>query len=155
MSENLDQLEAAAAAIDAAAEAGPEVIPGAEVPPPPDVAAEVSALLLAVAGILTPAFPSLARIYDEPTCKRLGAATAPVLEKYGVSVGGLFDRFGAEISLIATAFPVAVATVQGVKSDLAARRQAAPPERVPHPGDFVPPHAGAYAQERAGGDGQQ
>lgn len=151
MTDELENLAAAAAAVDATA-AAPEVLPGAEAAPPPDVAAEMSALLVAVAGLLTPLFPSLATIYTKETCDRLGTASAPVMDKYGLSVGGLFDRWGAEITLAATAFPVAIATAQGIRADLAQRQaqQDATPVRVAHPGDFVPPHAGNYADERAG-----
>lgn len=142
MSADLQALEAEAAVIDAEG-AAPDAPAAAPEPAAVkvDVAAEVAALLATVAGILTPAFPCLANIYTEPTCRKLGEAAAPVMEKYGVSVGGLFDRWGAEITLAAVAFPVVAATVQGVKADLAARRNP-PPE---------PPAAnqGAYAEERS------
>lgn len=153
MADELEKLEGQAAELDAQAATAdnPNAPPEAEAVPV-DIAAEVAALIQTAAGILTPAFPSLGTIYTPETCKRLGDAAAPVMEKYGVSVGGLFDRWGAEITLAAVAFPVVIATVQGVKGDLASRRQQPAPQARPvHPGDFVPPHAGQYAQERAGG----
>lgn len=142
MSDDLDRLEAEASNIDAQATAAsePQPAPQVDVAPPADVAAEVAALLQAVAGMLAPVFPSLATIYTEPTCRRLGEAAAPVMDKYGVSVGGLFDRWGAEITLAATALPVALASWQGIKADMAASRvQAAKPAN----------EAGNYAAERA------
>lgn len=120
--ENLEAIAAEAGALDAPeVEAGPGAQSQPEAPAA-DVAGEVAALLKTAAAMLTPAFPSLAEIYTEATCRQLGEAAAPVMEKYGVSFGGIFDRWGAEITLAATALPVAVATWHGVKADLAARR---------------------------------
>lgn len=125
MSENLelDQLAAEAAVVDAANV--PAAVPEQPEAPKADVAGEVAALLKMVAGMLAPAFPSLATIYTDETCRNLGTAAAPVMEKYGVSVGGLFDRWGAEITLAATALPVALATYQGIKGDMAERKKPA------------------------------
>lgn len=126
MSEELDQLAIEAAALDAGAAAQqPEFsAPGEAAPGKSEtIAAEVAALLVTTAAMLAPMFPSLASIYTEATCQRLGEAAAPVMEKYNLSVGGLFDRWGAEITLAATALPVGIATLQGIKADLAARNK--------------------------------
>lgn len=140
--ENLDDLAAAAAAIEAEA-APPAVQPEAEAAPAADVAGEVAALLKTAAAMLTPAFPCLAEIYTDATCRQLGEAAAPVMAKYGVSVGGLFDRWGAEITLGAVALPVALATYQGVKADLASRNK--------RPGEAgTPARAGAAAPQPSG-----
>lgn len=137
--DDLDQLAAEAAAIDGQATAASEPpMSEAEAAPAADVPAEVTTLLQAVAGMLSPAFPCLATIYTPDTCRRLGDAAAPVMDKYGLSVGGLFDRWGAEITLAATALPVALATWQGVKADIAARSKK--PEK---------PEASRCAEERA------
>lgn len=117
---DLQALEAEAAALDATAAA----VPGAvEAPAAPvvDSAAEVAALLQTVSALLSPMFPSLSTIYTEATCRKLAAAAAPVLAKYDMSVGGLFERWGPEIGLAAAALPVAVATHRGIRADLAAR----------------------------------
>lgn len=141
MSEELQALEAQAAAIDAeAATPDPAAAPEAEAVKV-DVAAEVAALIETAAGLLTPAFPCLATIYTTATCRRLGEAAAPVMDKYGLSVGGLFDRWGAEITLAAVALPIAMATAQGIKADRAKRR--APPETTDAAGQ------GTYAHDRA------
>ena len=63
------------------------------------------------------------------------------MEKYGLSVGGLFDRWGAEITLAATAFPVALATWQGIKADSQEKRT-----REAKPVNDAP---GNYAAERS------
>lgn len=146
MSDDLDRLEAEAAAVDgqatAAIDPSPQDAPEAAAP---DVPAEVAALLQTVSGLFSPLFPCLASIYTPDTCRRLGDAAAPVMEKYGWSVGGLFERWGAEITLAATAFPVAMATWQGVKADLATKRAPkAEPEAVKKP-----EASGFYAAERA------
>lgn len=99
------------------------------------------ALIETAAGILTPAFPSLATNYTTATCRRLGEAAEPVMDKYGLSVGSLFERWGAEITLAAVALPIALATAQGIKADLAKRR--APPD-IPEAAN-----QGSYAQDRA------
>ena len=141
MTDELQALEAQAAALDAqtaAASADPAAAPEPEAVKV-DTAAEVAALLGAVSGMLAPVFPCLPSIYTESTCKRLGDAAAPVMDKYGLSVGGLFERWGAEITLLATALPVALATYRGCRADLAARR--APPD----PTENQP----AYAEQRA------
>lgn len=141
MNGDLDRMEAEAATVDGQATAA-SAPPDAPEVAAPDVPAEVAALLQTVAGLFSPLFPCLASIYTPDTCRRLGDAAAPVMDKYGWSVGGLFERWGAEITLAATAFPVAMATWQGVKADLAAKRA---PKAEPSPA------TGNYAAERADG----
>lgn len=150
--ESLDNLAAEAAALDVAADAA---APGAaEEAPAADVAAEIAALLKTASAMLTPAFPSLSEIYNDVTCRQLGEAAAPVLAKYGVSLGGIFDRWGPEITLAAVALPVSIATYKGIKADSAARSAPAagqasappPPAARPDPvpaGALVIPSPGA------------
>lgn len=127
--ENLDNLIAEAGALET--EAAPP--PAADAPEAAahDLPAEVAALLQTTAAMLAPMFPSLAKVYTEETCRSLGVAAAPVMQKYGLTVGGIFDRWGAEITLAATALPVAVATYEGVRSDLAARKKTESPAAAP------------------------
>lgn len=150
MTDDLERLTAEAAALDAAAlEPVPDAA-GSKTEPEqaaPDVPGEIAALLKTTALLLAPMYPSLATIYTEETCRALGVAAAPVLDKYGLSVGGLFDRWGAEITLAATALPIAAATYQGIKSDLAAKRKPAAPDKprepTPPPSAETPPEAAA------------
>lgn len=125
MSENLEALVAEAAAMESEAQQQKDAAaaPDEQQAAAHDLPAEVAALLKTAAAMLAPMFPSLAEIYTDATCQQLGTAAAPVMRKYGLSVGGIFDRWGAEITLAATALPVAVATYQGVKVDLAAKRK--------------------------------
>lgn len=152
--ENLESLAAEAAALDVAPDAaGPGAAAEPEAPAA-DVPAEVAALLKTAVGLLTPAFPCLAEIYTDATCRQLGEAAAPVMAKYGVSVGGIFDRWGAEITLAATALPVAAATWKGVKADNAARKALPDKMSVPEsaaPGAPVPVPAGALVIPSPGG----
>lgn len=146
MSTELDQLEFQAAAVDAEATANePGAVPEVEVTQI-DAAAEVAALIQTIAGILTPAFPCLAGIYTESTCRSLGAATAPVMDKYGLSVGSLFEHWGAEITLAAAVIPVGLATVQGIKADIAARH--VKPEPKPETDTAPIDTKGGYARAR-------
>ena len=120
--ENLESLSLQAAALDAATDAAAPGAAAEAEAQAADVPAEVAALLKTVAGLLTPAFPCLEAIYTDATCRQLGEAAAPVMAKYGVSVGGIFDRWGAEITLAAVALPVGIATLNGIKADQAARK---------------------------------
>ena len=142
--DELAQLENQAAAIDATASAAadPGQVPEKDVTPP-DVAAEVAALVKTVADLLTPAFPSLGLIYTPETCDRLGAAAAPVMEKYGWTVGEVFGKWGPEIGLAVAALPVVVATVKAVRHDIEQRRN------PPPPADDGGAGQGSYAQDRA------
>lgn len=140
MTDELALLESQAAAIDGQAAATEPGAAGPEVDVTPvDNAAEVAGLLKAVADLFIPLFPSLATVYTDETCAAIGAKAAPVLEKYDLNVGGLFGKYGEEIMLGAALFPVAVATVKGIRHDIDARNN-------------PPPQPGAYAQERAGQD---
>lgn len=141
MTLELEALESQAVAVDAQTAANDPAAPTEPQAVKLDSAAEVAALLQTLAALLAPAFPSLATIYTEATCKRLGEAAAPVMDKYSLSVGGLFEKWGAEITLALAALPVGVATVAGIKADLAARR--APPAPDEGAGQ------GTYAQDRA------
>lgn len=112
---------------------------GEYVPRPAD---EIAAMLSTVALLLAPLYPSVAAIYTPETCKALGDAAAPVLEKYGVSVGGLFDRWGAEITLASVAVPVALQTMQAIRADLKKpEKKSAPAAAEPPPGEGIPPGA--------------
>lgn len=150
MSENLDSLVAEAAALESEAAPSPAAADAAAAEGH-DLPAEVAALLKTTAAMLAPMFPSLAEVYTDATCQQLGTAAAPVMEKYGLSVGGIFDRWGAEITLAATALPVAVATYQGVKADLSARKKPAVPAAAPY--NEQNSTSGSSAQAMPGGAG--
>lgn len=123
---DLDRLRADAAALDAGGMplelASPDApIPPAE-PPKPDPAAELAAVITVCVGILAPFFPSLPGVYAGHVVQAVAQATAPVLEKYGVNMGGLFDRYKEEIQCAIVVVPVALATRAAIEKDLAARK---------------------------------
>jgi len=109
-----------------AGEAPPPGSPEAEPQPPAvDLAAELSGLLLTVSAVLKPALPSLATIYTEETCGAAGAAIAGVCNKHGWLQDGVMQGYGEEVTALMVCGPMAVATVVGVRADLAAKRKEA------------------------------
>lgn len=108
---NLAALAGAAAAVDADAAAdefGPA--PGGAVPAGPDPVDEARAVFGMVVGMLSPLLPYLPSIYTDDALARLAAAYVPVAEKYGWSMGGMLDQYGAEIMLAGVALPLVVQT---------------------------------------------
>lgn len=87
-----------------------------------DLAAELGALVRAAVAALSPAFPSLATIYTDATIPAAAGAVAAVCNKHGWLQGGVFGKWGEEIAALAIVGPLAVATVQGVRGDIAARK---------------------------------
>lgn len=71
--------------------------------------------------LFTPIFPSIGKVYSEPAQRRLAAVVAPVMEKYGWTVGGIFEKWGAEINLAVVAVPLAMETLKAVRHDTAER----------------------------------
>lgn len=128
----LREVEALAAQADAG-EAPAGAAGGAQAPALQDAAlslgAEISGVLQAVSGMLAPVFPSLSAIYTPGACQGAGAAIEAVCNKHGWLQGGLMGKWGEEIAAAAVLAPLAFATYQGVRRDLAARE--APPAEQP------------------------
>lgn len=138
MSNELESLAAAAAAVDA--EVAPQ--PVTELNPPLDTqaaeavtaeteAAELASILQAVATLFVPVFPSLAKIYTPETCGALATATVPVMRKHGWKVPGIMAAWAEEIALATVALPLGFATWQAVQSDIAQAEKSA---KLPAPG---------------------
>lgn len=101
--------------------------------------------------ILSRLYPSLEQVYTPETCGALSASLGPVLAKYGVNLTEWGGAYKEEIGALFVCGPVAWATVQGIKADIAARAGApaavpvagpatlnpAPPATGPRPGDFA------------------
>lgn len=83
---------------------------------------EVGGLLKMMAAMVKPALPSVSAIYTDEVCGAVGNAVAPVCQKYGWLQGGIGGQYSAEILCLAVVGPLAWATVQAAKSDLAAGR---------------------------------
>lgn len=110
--------------------------PGATVEPEPeprDLAAEIEGLTLAAVGILAPMFPSLPAIYTKTATAAAAAAVANVCNKHGWMQNGVMGRYGEEIACLAVVGPLAFATYQGIRGDLAARAPAQEPQRLEFP----------------------
>lgn len=122
--DDLNQLKAEAAEIDA------EFIPAGS--PDPEPAAGVDYLLEAknliefAVTLFTPLFPSLANVYTEANKAALASASAPMMEKYNLSMGGLFEKFGAEINFAMVSLPLGMQTYRAIQADLAERREKKP-----------------------------
>lgn len=88
--------------------------------PQANLADEIKGLTLAFVAMASPILPSLGRIYTEETTASAAAAVAAVCEKHGWASGGIMGEWGVEISAAVVILPLAFATVQGVKEDIAA-----------------------------------
>lgn len=133
MSAELEALQHEAVAVDAE-NAPPTVDPVAAEPAQPvNEAAEIVGLLTILAGLFTPVFPSLSKIYTPETVQSLADAAVPVMNKHGWTTGEFMGKWAAELALAAVAVPVALATVQGVRADIAAAKateKAAPAQKI-------------------------
>lgn len=119
MAAELRMLEAMVAEDDGAA------LPAANEPvepmrPPLD--AEIAGLLLMLSKVAAPMFPSLSLIYTEEACQTVGAAVAPVCDKYGWLQDGVGGEYGPEIMCVCVVGPMAFATYTAVQNDIAARK---------------------------------
>lgn len=97
---------------------------GEPAPLPPDPAAEFGIILTMARAVLAPLYPSLGAIYTDAVIEQLGTAAAPVMQKYGVTSGGVLERFGPEITLAVVAGPIALQTVKAIRHDNEERRKA-------------------------------
>ena len=93
-------------------------------PPPVDLAGELGGMVTMVVQVLAPAFPSLPKLYTDSTVRAASGAIAAVCTKRGWLAGGLMGGWGEEIACAAVVLPLAVATAQGIKADIAARKPA-------------------------------
>ena len=120
------------AALQASADGAP-MAPGETAPvekPAVDVAGEIAGLITMVVVTLGPAFPSLKEIYTQETTAAAAGAIAGVCEKYGWLQGGMMGEWGPEIGCLVVVGPLALATVAGVKGDLARRAKPKAPEQI-------------------------
>ncbi|XZG68898.1 hypothetical protein ACTSKR_09550 [Chitinibacteraceae bacterium HSL-7] len=123
---NLDQLaalQAQAEAVDAemaanyAAPAAEEAAPAVMV----DASAEAEAIIKTAVMLAGDAYPTLRQVYTDDKIVQIAQAAAPVMEKYGWNMGGLFEQWGAEIQLAIVLIPVGMATAAAIRTDKAAR----------------------------------
>ncbi|MEH6434236.1 hypothetical protein [Massilia sp. DD77] len=78
--------------------------------------------------ILSKLYPSLAEVYTPEACEAVSASLGPVLAKYNVNLAEWGGKYQEEIGALFVCGPIAWATVQGVKADIAARAASKPLE---------------------------
>lgn len=71
--------------------------------------------------LFAPLYPSLERIYTPDKQARLAAVTGPLMAKYNLSLGAIFEKWGPEINFAIVALPLAAETAKAVKAENAAR----------------------------------
>jgi hypothetical protein len=91
----------------------------------PDLASEIEGIVMGAVAMMAPMFPSLPGIYTPQATAAASQAVAQVCHKHGWLQSGMMGRWGEEIACAAIVGPLAFATYQGVKSDVAARQPAA------------------------------
>ena len=126
-----------------AAEAAP---PGADdqghpiTPPAPvDFNAEAAMLLSTLVLIAGPFFPSVPKVWTKDKQAAVAAAAAPVMVKYGFTLGDFMGAYKEEIALLLVAGPVILETIDGIKADRAAGKA---PEGAAEPDPMPPPAEG-------------
>ena len=136
------------AALQAAAGPGPDEVAAEEQQEQarPDLAVEIAGLVQAAVGMLAPMFPSLPGIYTPEATQAASVAVAGVCHKHGWMQGGVMGRWGEEIACVAIVGPLAFATYQGVKSDIADRQ---PVERIGGPDLSAPVPVAGTAPSKA------
>lgn len=129
--EQLDALEVEAAAVDGA-NAPPGAAPAEEQQPQIDEAGQIAGLLTILANMGAPMFPSIGRIYTQQTIGQIAGVLEPVFVKHGWSVSNAFGKYAEEFAALAVILPVALATYQGIREDMAAAAaKAVEPEAKP------------------------
>lgn len=104
-------------------------LPGGEVAQAEAVAVplaqEISGLLSLLVKLATPVFPSLEAIYTDEVIGAVGAAVEPVCVKHGWLVDGIGGKYAEELMAATVLLPLAWATAEGIKRDIAARKKPA------------------------------
>lgn len=105
----------------------PNVMPveGDDAPPALALNDEIAGALKMLVGVVGPMFPSLTKIYSDEVCESVGAAVAPVCEKYGWLQGGIGGEYGPEIMCAIVVAPLGYATYIGINNDIEERREEA------------------------------
>lgn len=110
------------AALQAAAAEQPGAMPVSMAEPEPagpNLAQEITGIITVAVQTLGPMFPSLREVYTKETTEAAAGAIAAVCNKHGWLQGGMFGEWGEEIACVAVCGPLALATYQGVRGDLA------------------------------------
>lgn len=76
-------------------------------------------------------YPSLPPIYTDQKRREIAASLGPVFTKYNIDLAKWGTAYKEEIGALMICGPVAWATVQGIKADIARREQTIAPGQVP------------------------
>lgn len=117
---------------------------------PADPQAEARELVDLVAGLWGAAIPAVREVWTAPACERAALVLAPVLAKYGVSLG----RLGPEVLALATIGPMLWQSWQLTRAHYAAAARADQGEAparapVPAPGQAAGPRPFVAASSAA------
>jgi hypothetical protein len=132
----------AAAALDQQA-APPEIDPATGQPPAPvDYAGEAGMLIGFAVTTAATFWPSVKEVWTDANQKAVAAAAAPVMEKYGFTLGDFMGAYKEEIGLLFVAGPLILKTIDAVEKDKRAaldakRRPASSPTETPS-GEHLP-----------------
>ena len=128
MIEELEALEGQTLAVDAAT-VDPLAVaaPGQELAPAgPDYGLEARATVDTFAALMVGYSPRTAPLWDDDSRQRIGAALAPVMEKYGFTLGAM----PPELTLIIVAGPVLYQSAKIVGEDIAQKKAEAAKKRA-------------------------
>lgn len=81
----------------------------------------VEMILATAVPLLSTMYPSLAEVYTPAACTAVAASLGPVLAKYNINLKEWGGKYQEEIGALFVCGPIAWATVQGIKADIAAR----------------------------------
>lgn len=149
----LAALQAEATTLEAEQPAPTEAGEGGLPAAPVDYLSDAKGLVDIAAESLAAFYPSTGPILTPEKRGRIAGALAPVLEKYGLDMAGIFGKWGAEIGLAFAISPIAIPLAQAIRADRAAAERAkiatAPPPPPPAPTAATtpaPPASDLYAR---------
>lgn len=119
-------------------------------PQPIDPKEELADVLKLVRGLLGPALPYIPEIYTDEVVDALAATTVPVLDKYGIAIGGVGGLLGPELALLALVVPLGIVTVRTHKAWREAQTVEAAPKVMPAPVQVAPVRAVVPVRDTGG-----
>lgn len=122
-------LEVGAEAASVEQQAAPAISPEQEARSLVDMAVELA----------LPWYPALAQVYTEDARARLAVAAAPLMAKYNVSVGSIFDQWREEIGFALVALPIALQTVKVITAERARKAMSSQAQASESPKAEQPP----------------
>jgi hypothetical protein len=96
-------------------------------PAPIDYTKEAAEFVQFAAGLVVVPWPSLRLVYTDENCKKISERLGAVFEKYQVTTGALFGKYGPELMLAFTVVQLARPTLDAIRHDNAqAKKQPIP-----------------------------